>query len=804
MAEVADSGSDWAGDGPMPLEVMAATVTYGEPEPEAELPPVVSQSSSAPQLGVGVVLPEVTSIGSVPPLGGTHRLTNSPQSMELLLELESGSQDPAVVYTDLLRDYSRFLTELGEVASDGAASEGTLRALDMLDESAHDLLLELDAGVEAITAAAAAKKMHERRNELTQQQALLQALQSSAAKMLGPDDPSLVRRVHSTRSGSYSSQQPGESVLGWPAGVPPAAAVPVLAVAEALHKQGGTATAQRPLVEAGARVRRAPVHAGSSSFNRVADEPPESIDASHIETVVSSSQHLPPSVSATTKVAALTAAPSDPTRRASADRSRLRADRQQKRSARSLAMASQAGSSKSLRGHGSNSNSTRSLSSKARDNLNSRTVRTLGSIPSDRRAGVNPKMLTKKMVMQELLLQMHKKWRTMNYVPQRPRKDVQIGGEFGMSSGMAGHTVDIPLTAHSSGSGDLEGGSVGKFEPASGRSSSSFMEPTGRRRPKASTVRRAAELIESKAVKYEHVMGRMKVAYSQGGKGGSARSRRGQPMQGNYARSRRATRIQSRSSGGGGSPQRNAGATGSRVVPLSPYKISNPSDPLGILSRSGGGMRAGPIASYAAPISRNGKSRESARKMPLNATRKLNGNKTMPVTIGAAALRSGGAEASLDDSSDSADSLPLDLGTGSKRIGAASNSPAKRATIDSEDAVVATELARTAMEDQRRQLAQLFDDVDAAEDRAALPVDVASAAHSTNMLEQDVERLKQSVAAASAPPSPYKNSQAIRNPRDPLGILSRSGGGMRTPIAGYAAPIPSRQSRGKLRSSTMR
>eukprot|EP01048_Picozoa_sp_COSAG05_P012346 COSAG05_NODE_1227_length_5452_cov_12.619279_2_plen_194_part_00 len=188
----------------------------------------------------------------------------------------------------------------------------------------------------------------------------------------------------------------------------------------------------------------------------------------------------------------------------------------------------------------------------------------------------------------------------------------------------------------------------------------------------------------------------------------------------------------------------------------------------------------------AAPISRNGKSRESVRKMPLSSTRKMNGNKTIPLGTGAAAR--GAAENLLDDSPSSAESLPLEVAGGGATASADNSGtlPGGRGETHNEDAGIATELARTAMEEQRRQLAQLFDEVDAAGSTAALPVDpnAASAAHSTKMLEKDLERLKHSMPTTTAPPSPYKNSQAIRNPRDPLGILSRSGGGMRAgPIA---------------------
>eukprot|EP01048_Picozoa_sp_COSAG05_P012347 COSAG05_NODE_1227_length_5452_cov_12.619279_3_plen_654_part_00 len=580
----------WAGDGPMPLQVMAALGGLPtEPEPEPEVPPVMN-SVSAPQLA-GLAQPEVAAVGptGAPPVDAAHQLIKLPQSMGLLLELESdGGQNPAVIYTDLLRDYSRFLTELGEVASDGTASEGTLRALDMLDESAHDLLLELDAGVEAITAAAAAKKMHERRHELTQQQALLQALQSSTREP-GLSDQAMLRQPGDSPPIGGLNAAPrahGAWLEGDPTTQPPRK--PDNANQPQNRSGAGTwstSAVQNDSTSNSNNGSASSTSNDSSSFGGSANGSPELTGAGHHRTGGAAPTSSSTPMSATSKFTALTSAPG---------RSRMRADRQQKRSARSLAMAGQAVNSKGTRSHGSNSNATRSLGNKARDNLNTRTSRTLGSIPSDRRASANPKMLTKKMVMQELLLQMHKKWRTMNYVPQRPRKDMQIGGEFGTSSGVGTHSVDIPLTAHSSSSADLD--ASGRYGQSSSRSGSGFMGPTRRQRPKASTVRRAAELIESKAVKYEQVMGRMKLAYNQGGKTGSTSRRRAtQPIQANRSRSRRTTR--GHTGGSSGTPQRKAGAAGNRVVPLSPYKISNPSDPLGILSRSGGGMRAGPIAS---------------------------------------------------------------------------------------------------------------------------------------------------------------------------------------------------------------
>ena len=71
------------------------------------------------------------------------------EESELRVALEMG-KEPAEVFTELLRDYSQFLTELGELAGGADQSEEVLSQLDILDGSAHELLLELDAGVEAV------------------------------------------------------------------------------------------------------------------------------------------------------------------------------------------------------------------------------------------------------------------------------------------------------------------------------------------------------------------------------------------------------------------------------------------------------------------------------------------------------------------------------------------------------------------------------------------------------------------------------------------------------------------------------
>ena len=70
----------------------------------------------------------------------------------------------------------------------------------------------------------------------------------------------------------------------------------------------------------------------------------------------------------------------------------------------------------------------------------------------------NPKMLTKKMVMQELLLEMHKKWRTMKFVPDLVKKPSKGGHakkdmhEGGAAASTPGATVsDLPCYARREG-----------------------------------------------------------------------------------------------------------------------------------------------------------------------------------------------------------------------------------------------------------------------------------------------------------------------------------------------------------------
>ena len=71
--------------------------------------------------------------------------------MEASPTLSSGSAeddvDPAVLYSDVLRSYSKFLGELNNASS---TPGDALQQLEQLDSTAHDLLQQLDAGVEAI------------------------------------------------------------------------------------------------------------------------------------------------------------------------------------------------------------------------------------------------------------------------------------------------------------------------------------------------------------------------------------------------------------------------------------------------------------------------------------------------------------------------------------------------------------------------------------------------------------------------------------------------------------------------------
>jgi hypothetical protein len=148
--------------------------------------------------------------------------------------------------------------------------------------------------------------------------------------------------------------------------------------------------------------------------------------------------------------------------------------------------------------------------------------------------------------MQELLLEMHKKWRTMKFVPDsklnaRPKLPSQrsidaldpgsnlmaptasssapgVGTATGTGAntrteggGTFGRSADAlqrqPRRAPSAGSMCLNKGSAKRGNEPPGPPG------LGRRRPKVATVQRAAELLESRAVKYEHVVDRMNNAY---------------------------------------------------------------------------------------------------------------------------------------------------------------------------------------------------------------------------------------------------------------------------------------------------
>ena len=74
------------------------------------------------------------------------------------------------------------------------------------------------------------------------------------------------------------------------------------------------------------------------------------------------------------------------------------------------------------------------------------------------------------------------------------------------------------------------------------------------------------------------------------------------------------------------------------------------------------------------------------------------------------------------------------------------------ATADEPDGVEDREALAAAMESERRQLAQMFDEIDASGGSAALKdVALANAEDETNELEEEVEQLKQSVATIASP-----------------------------------------------------
>ena len=152
-------------------------------------------------------------------------------------------------------------------------------------------------------------------------------------------------------------------------------------------------------------------------------------------------------------------------------------------------------------------------------------------------------MLTKKMVMQELLLEMHKKWRTMKFVPDsklnaRPK----LPSQRSIDALDTGSTLMAPTASSSASAGVGTPASTGadRTEGTLGRGANTLRQqhrapstdsmrlnqgganrgsgppgPPGlaRRRPTVATVQRAAELLESRAVNYEHVVDRMNNAY---------------------------------------------------------------------------------------------------------------------------------------------------------------------------------------------------------------------------------------------------------------------------------------------------
>lgn len=174
------------------------------------------------------------------------------------------------------------------------------------------------------------------------------------------------------------------------------------------------------------------------------------------------------------------------------------------------------------------------------------------SKPTGKRDKNNPKMLTKKMVMQELLLEMHKKWRTMKFVPDSKLNARQVlPSQRSIDALDSSSNLMAPTTSSSASAdagvgpgtvtgtdGRTESGGVGggggtfrstdtlrrqrhgpsadatRLNHASARGSGPPGPPgLPRRRPTVATVQRAAELIESRAVKYEHVMGRVNHAF---------------------------------------------------------------------------------------------------------------------------------------------------------------------------------------------------------------------------------------------------------------------------------------------------
>ena len=684
---------DWEGDGPMPMEVLAVTGSEGEESAasDAEDPEAAPAAGHAAPLDVRA---SVESVGSTASSATAELPADEPEGddAELRFELEAGLKDPAAVYTELLRDYSQFLTELGQVAADGQASEDTLKQLDMLDENAHGLLLELDAGVEAITAAAAAGtlRMQERHAELVQQAALLGASVGATV-----------------RGAAEASTSPSRAA-------PPARQAPSPTPAEL--------RAEEMLVSApsdSSPVQRLPPA-------RAPGEHPKAVGTESVNTrSPQKSRHESVAAAQSAYQGATRSRRTGPKRAPSAEDERLTAAYTRQRSnnrarmaeARSNAMAAAGGTGRFVRREALN---TRNSFNKAATKRGDKTS--------------NPKMLTKKMVMQELLLEMHKKWRTMKFVPDTKlnaarttlRGQDRAAQQRSLEALVASSAE--PQDGSPGGPGPMGGVSAAPGEPASrrqrrggkGGSKLRLNDPgrmpapgvrsgppgppgLARRRPKAQTVQRAADLIESRAVKYDQVMDRMR----------------------NANRGNRAPRMIRKSNLGGGSPTSSPRKKGGRKAAPSPYNVGvrNPSDPLGILAKTGGGLRRA-TPSFAAPVKRGegqrvmrgGGEKPRGRGASRGASPSLSSRRApgSPLRPSPSKQPDAGAPAvDLEDERPPSSGLVA----GAEEQAAADSEGAEasgdEAAPSAADGVANRDALAAAMEAERRQLAQMFDDVDA-------------------------------------------------------------------------------------------
>ena len=504
-AAAVDGGAEevdgWEGDGPMPMQLITGANSPG---------------SSSDQTSVDA---DTVEIASDPGYTRTSReaelgpLDDDEEELVLRFELEAGLKDPAAVYTELLRDYSQFLTELEQVAADGQASEETLKQLDMLDENAHSLLLELDAGVEAITAAAASGTLQLEQHEELREQAA--ALKTSVGQL----EETLARSQN-----SFDSQTSASSV------VPPAIVAPLLS--------SSSSTSGAPAVH---------IDEDDSGDSRQLDELPrqqqQSQHRDHQHRRRQPQRSTPP-LSHQQEKRFLAPSPSHQLG-ARSRRSGVKAAVEDDRLATAYARHR---SSVRARMAETRSNAMQGTGPRTvhRSALNSRSLKPT----TGKRDKSNPKMLTKKMVMQELLLEMHKKWRTMKFVPDSKLNARQVLPSQRSIDALDSSSTLMTPTVSSSASADVGAwpgsvtGTDGRTETGGGgggtfRSTDTLRRPRHgpsadairlnhvsargsgppgppglpRRRPTVATVQRAAELIESRAVKYEHVMGRMNYAF---------------------------------------------------------------------------------------------------------------------------------------------------------------------------------------------------------------------------------------------------------------------------------------------------